>query len=188
MKSERFLAEFRATLDGNRLIGHAAVFGQTAKLATGYERLAPSAFKAALADPATDVRALVNHNPTMVLGRQSAGTLKLETDDQGLRFEVDLPDTSYARDLRELIGRGDVTGASFGFVPGEDEWSTAPDGKQVRTHTSVRKLLDVSPVTWPAYEGATVALRHLEIHGPSAREQAIRSRHARLVEGRQQCR
>ena len=93
-----------------------------------------------------------------------------------------------AADERRFIGRGDVTGASFGFVPGDDEWSTAPDGKQVRTHTSVRKLLDVSPVTWPAYEGATVALRHLEIHGPSAREQAIRSRHARLVEGRQQCR
>lgn len=181
MTSERFLAEFRAVLDGNRLIGHAAVFGQTARLATGYERMAPSAFTAALADPDTDVRALVNHNPTMVLGRQSAGTLKLDVDDEGLRFEVDLPDTSYARDLRELVSRGDVSGASFGFVPGTDEFSTAPDGKQVRTHTSVARLLDVSPVTWPAYEGATVALRHIDFTAKvRIRSQLLVARHRAL--------
>lgn len=179
---QRLLAEFRAELDGNRLVGHASVFGQMAPVAGGYEQIAPGAFTRALEDPDTDVRALVNHNPTMVLGRQSAGTLKLETDEEGLRFEVDLPDTSYARDLRELVGRGDVTGASFGFIPGEDTIGRAPDGKQVRTHTSVARLLDVSPVTWPAYEGATVALRHIIFPGRSAREQAIRARAARLLE------
>ena len=168
----RFLVEFRAELDGNRLVGHAAVFGQTARLAGGYERIAPTAFQRALEAPETDVRALVNHNPAMVLGRQSAGTLRLSTDKEGLRFDVDLPDTSYARDLRELVARGDVTGASFGFIPGEDEFATAPDGKQVRTHTSVAKLIDVSPVTFPAYEGAGVALRHVEFARVSARAQA----------------
>lgn len=180
MKRERFLAEFRAVLDGNRLVGHAAVFGQTAQVAGGYERLAASAFDAALADEGTDVRALVNHNPTMVLGRQSAGTLRLGTDAEGLRFEIDLPDTSYARDLRELVARGDVTGASFGFVPGDDAISRAPDGKQLRTHTSVAKLLDVSPVTWPAYDGTQVSLRNIQFSGVTAREQAIRAR-ARLL-------
>jgi hypothetical protein len=176
LKPDRFLAEFRAEIDGNRLIGHAAVFNQTATLATGYERLASTAFDAALKDPETDVRALLNHDPTLVLGRQSAGTLRLGTDTEGLRFEVDLPDTSYARDLKELLSRGDITGASFGFIPGEDKFSTAPDGKQVRTHTSVSRLLDVSPVTWPAYEGASVALRHVEFPRVSARGQAARIR------------
>lgn len=176
----RLLAEFRAEIQGNTLIGHASVFGQLAPINGGYEQMAPTAFDRALEAPETDVRALVNHNPTMVLGRQSAGTLRLSTDKEGLRFEVDLPDTSYAHDLRELISRGDVTGASFGFIPGEDSVGRAPDGKQVRTHTSVARLLDVSPVTWPAYEGATVALRHIIFPGRTAREQAIRARAARL--------
>ncbi len=180
MNPSRLMAEFRGELDGNRLVGHASVFGQLAPIAGGYEQMGPAAFDAALADPDVDVRALVNHNPTMVLGRQSAGTLKLDVDKAGLRFEVELPDTSYARDLRELVARGDVSGASFGFIPGEDEITRAPDGKQVRTHTSVARLLDVSPVTWPAYEGATVALRQITFPVRSAREQAIRARWALL--------
>lgn len=181
---DRFLAEFRAEVRGNILVGHASVFGQMAPMAGGYEQMAPTAFDRALEDPQTDVRALVNHNPTMVLGRQSAGTLRLSTDKEGLRFEVDLPDTSYANDLKVLLGRGDVTGASFGFIPGEDSVGRAPDGKQVRTHTSVARLLDVSPVTWPAYEGATVALRQITFPVRSDREMKIRFR-AALLERKQ---
>lgn len=166
----RWLAEFRAELDGNRLVGHAAVFGQMTRLAGGYEEIARGAFDQAL--KGSDVRALVNHDPSMVLGREAAGTLRLSTDKEGLLFEVDLPDTSYASDLRELVRRGDVTGASFGFIPGEDSYRSAPDGKQIRTHTSVARLIDVSPVTFPAYEGAGVALRHIEFPRQSARAQA----------------
>lgn len=176
--TQRFLAEFRAEIDGDRLIGHASVFGQLAAIGGGYEQMAPTAFDAALEDPETDVRALYNHNQDMVLGRQSAKTLALSTDRHGLRFDVDLPDTSYARDLRELISRGDVTGASFGFIPGEDSYERAPDGKQIRTHTSVAKLIDVSPVVFPAYDGAAVALRHITFPVRTAREQAIRARAA----------
>lgn len=166
----RWLAEFRAELDGNRLVGHAAVFGQMTQLAGGYEEIVAGAFTEAL--KGSDVRALVNHDPSMVLGREAAGTLRLSEDKEGLRFEVDLPDTSYASDLRELVRRGDVTGASFGFIPGKDDYRTAPDGKQIRTHTSVARLIDVSPVTFPAYEGAGVALRHIEFPRVSARGQA----------------
>lgn len=173
---DRFYVELRAEVQGNTLVGHAAVFGQMAKLAGGYEQMAPTAFQRALESPETDVRALVNHNPQMLLGRQSAGTLRLSTDKEGLRFEVDLPDTSYAHDLRELVRRGDLTGASFGFVPGEDDFTRAPDGKQVRTHLSVAKLIDVSAVTFPAYEGASVSLRHIDFGRRTAREQAIRAR------------
>lgn len=177
---QRFAVEFRAEVAGDTLRGHAAVFGQTARVAGGYEQIAPTAFNEAL--KASDVRALLNHNPTLVLGRQSAGTLRLHVDDQGLAFEVDLPDTSYARDLRELVARGDVTGASFGFVPGQDEYRKAPDGKQVRTHTSVAQLLDVSPVTWPAYDGTNVALRHMDwgVQQPTLRQQLIIARHRAL--------
>jgi len=183
----RFVTEFRAQMDGGRLVGHASVFGQAARVGGGWEQIAPTAFDAALADETTDVRALVNHDPRYLLGRQSAGTLGLAVDGDGLRFEVDLPDTSYARDLAELVARGDLTGASFGFIPGEDELSRAPDGRQMRTHTSVAQLIDVSPVTFPAYDGAGVALRCVTWEpSPSLREQVIRAKaRARLERGRQ---
>ena len=182
---DRFGVELRARLDGNTLHGHAAVFGQTAKLPTHYERLAPTAFKRALEAPETDVRALVNHDPRLLLGRQGAGTLQLRTDDEGLAFEVDLPDPSYAHDLRELVRRGDLIGASFAFVPGTDEWERAPDGRQIRTHTSVSALLDVSPVTYPAYDGPAVALRAFTFESANrAASQLIRARHrARIATG-----
>jgi len=161
---ERFAAELRsATVDGGRLVGHAAVFNRAARVTdrkgvAHWERLAPTAFDAVLSsDP--DVRALINHDPNLLLARTANGTLKLDVDDDGLIFDADLPDTSYARDLRELVAGGLLTGASFAFVPGRVERSPAPDGLELRTHVEVDRVLDVSAVTYPAYAGAGVELR-----------------------------
>lgn len=178
MTISRFGVELRATLDGDTLVGHAAVFGQTARIGAGYEQLDRTAFDEVLAAPDTDVRALRDHDPKMLLGRQSAGTLDLVVDDEGLAFRVKLPDTSYANDLRVLVERGDLDGASFGFIPGDDRFHRAPDGRQVRSHTNVKALIDISAVTFPAYEGAAVALRHLDFApARAARSQLIRARH-----------
>lgn len=179
----RFLAEFRSEVRGDTLTGHAAVFGQAAKLPGHFEALAPSAFDAVLDSAATDVRALIDHDPSKLIGRQSAGTLRLNVDAEGLAFEVDLPDTSYANDLRTLVARGDITGASFGFIPGTDKWSIGPGGIQLRTHTSVKRLVDVSAVTFPAYEGAGVALRAFDFARPNGRAQLVRARARVLLEG-----
>jgi uncharacterized protein len=182
----RFGVELRATVTGNKLAGHAAVFGQVAQIGGGYEQLAPTAFDQVLANPDTDVRALFNHDPSAVLGRQSAGTLRLGVDDEGLAFEVDLPDTSYARDLRALVERRDLDGASFGFIAGDDELGRAPDGRQLRTHTSVRELIDISVVAFPAYEGASASLRHYDFApAQSRRGQLIRARY-RAMKGKEQ--
>jgi HK97 family phage prohead protease len=178
---QRFNVQLRASLDGNVLHGHAAVFNQVAKVPGGYEALARSAFDAVLADQTTDARALRDHNPSMLLGRQSAKTLRLGVDDEGLLFDVDLPDTSYANDLRILVDRGDLDGASFGFVPGEDAITRAPDGVQLRTHTSIKNLIDVSAVTFPAYDGAGVALRHMEFASNDSRSRLILARHRALT-------
>lgn len=168
----------RAELRGNKLGGYAAVFGQTADLGIfGQERVAAGAFDAAL--KGSDVRALWNHDPLYVLGRESAGTLRLRADSTGLEYEVDLPDTTYARDLRTLVERGDVTGASFGFVPGVHTWDT---DHQVRTHTSVKALVDVSPVTFPAYDGASTEARSAG-RPVAARSQLIRLRAGVLLGG-----
>lgn len=175
----RLHTELRAAeITGNTLAGHAAVFGQVASIRGGYEALAATAFDEVLTRD-DDVVALRDHNPELLLGRTRAGTLRLSTDRDGLVFEVDLPDTAYAHDVRELVRRGDLAGASFGFIPGRDELGHAPDGKQLRTHTSISKLIDVSVVAIPAYDGTDVALRHVEFDLPStrARSQAIRVHH-----------
>jgi len=175
----RLHAEFRAAVTGDRLEGHAAVFGQTAEIRGGYEAIAPKAFDEVL-ERGDDVVGLRDHNPTMLLGRTASGTLRLAVDGDGLAFEIPkLPNTSYANDLRELVERGDLRGASFGFLPGKDELGHAPDGRQLRTHTSIRRLLDVSVVTLPAYDGTDVTLRHLTFAPPrlDRRTQLILARH-----------
>jgi hypothetical protein len=174
----RYGVQLRARIDGDTLHGHAAVFGQMARVPEGWESLKPSAFNEVLARTDCDVRALRDHDPKMLLGRQSSGTLRLDVDDEGLAFDVDLPDTSYAHDLRVLVDRGDLTGGSFGFIPGRHEDTKAPDGRKHRSHTSLSRLVDVSSVTFPAYDGAAVALRSVDFTAvPSNRSQLILARH-----------
>lgn len=182
---DRFGVELRSRVDGNRLVGHAAVFDVHAEMPGHWETMARGAFDDVLAsDP--DVKALFNHNPSLILGATRSKTLRLEVDDVGLAFELDLPDTTYAQDLRALVEREDVRGCSFGFIPGADAWSRAPDGGQLRTHTSIKDLLDVSLVSYPAYDGTDVALRSVNFAarpGRSARSQLVRLRAAALLKG-----
>jgi len=166
--------EFRSKpeLRGNRLGGYAAVFGEVTTLGDGRgERMAPGSLDRALED--SDVRSLYNHSPLHVLGRQKAGTLRLRVDSRGLEYEVDLPDTTYARDLRELVERGDIDGASFAFIPGLVDYDRSTD---TTTHTEVRELIDVSPVTFPAYSGATTEARSRLLAVSRRRSQLIRAR------------
>lgn len=181
---DRLGVELRAEVSGNTLAGHAAVFSTYADMPGHYEAIAPGAFDDTLRRD-SDVKAFWNHNPGMVLGSSKAKTLRLQVDERGLAFEVDLPDTSYAKDLRELVARSDVSAMSFGFLPGDDEWSTAPDGRRLRTHTRVARLFEVSPVSLPAYEGTEVFLRHQTFERPAVtlRQQLVRLRAAVLLKG-----
>lgn len=173
----RLYCELRAAeVTGNTLAGHAAVFGQMAEIRGGWEAIGPNAFDRVLSS-GDDVVALRDHNPELLLGRTSSGTLRLSTDSDGLAFEVDLPETTYAADVRELVARRDLAGASFGFLPGADEIGRAPDGRQLRTHTDIRRLLDVSVVAMPAYEGTTVTLRSYDPPELDNRTRLILARH-----------
>jgi HK97 family phage prohead protease len=146
--------------DGSKIGGYAALFGETVTIREGgrtfRERIARGAFARALAE--NDVFALFNHNRDQVLGRVRAGTLRLAEDRRGLAWEADLPDTSYAADLRTLIGRGEVTQCSFGFTPNsKDEWKG-----DLRTLTDI-DVFDVSAVSVLAgYPSTTVELRRLD--------------------------
>lgn len=123
-----------------------------------YEQVHPDAFQADLRS-GSDVVALFNHNPDYVLGRTAAGTLELDSRDDGLYSRIHLPDTTWGRDTAESTRRGDIRGMSFGFEARSDDWSLVPGGHaQLRTLLD-NHLIDVSPVTLPAYQNTTAAVR-----------------------------
>ena len=156
-----------------RLTGYAAVFNTASEDLGGFtEEIAPGAFRDNIIT--NDVRALWNHNPDYVLGRNKAGTLTLTEDGIGLLFDVRLPDTQWAKDLHESVRRGDVDQCSFGFIVLEDAWRTV-DGQQRRTLKRVQ-LLDVSAVTYPAYEATTLAARNKPINPPEIKRPTVTKR------------
>lgn len=139
------------------ITGYAAVFNSRSVMLYGYrEMILPGAFADSLMD---DVRALWQHDSSQVLGRTKAGTLRLWEDDKGLAFELQPPDTQTGRDAVTLIERGDVDQMSFGFnVPsGGDDWAEDDDGTPLRLLKRA-KLVEVSPVTFPAYEATAVGI------------------------------
>ena len=141
--------------EGGEMIiqGYAALYNNETDLGVFKESIAPGAFDDVLKD---DVRALINHDPSLILGRSSAGTLILSTDERGLKYEVKLGEQQYAKDLYTSIKRGDISQSSFAFTIKDQTWSEDRSTRQVQ---KVARLLDVSPVTYPAYSDATVAAR-----------------------------
>lgn len=151
--------EIRSDDGENRISGYAATFNTLSENLGGFrEQIREGAFDKVLTN---DVRALFNHSPSLILGRTTAGTLHLETDTTGLRYRIDPPDTQYARDLQKSIERGDVTQSSFAFRVDDDDWQEDEDGRLIRTINTVKRLYDISPVTYPAYPDTSVALRRM---------------------------
>lgn len=158
--------ETRSNEDGSKtIVGYAAVFNDFSH--TFYdswvERIMPGAFDDALKK--SDVRALFNHDPNIVLGRSSAGTLRLTVDDVGLRYEIEPPETQTAQDLTVSIDRRDIDGSSFSFVAAETQWEELEiDGRTLSVRNIVKfdQVFDVGPVTFPAYPTTEADLRSME--------------------------
>ena len=167
------MAELRiADSDGGSVIeGHAAVFDSWSETLGGIfpfkEIVRKGAFNESIGKD--DIRALFNHDPNYVLGRNRAGTLELVEDEVGLRVRITPPDTSWARDLQASIRRGDITQMSIGFIVEEDKWSTE-NGMDTREIRKVQ-LFDVSPVTFPAYTATDVGVRAMEEYNGYRAEQ-----------------
>lgn len=143
--------------DGPRkLAGLAAVYERETEIGGARERIARGAFGRVL-DGRSEVLAFVDHDPAKLMGRRSAGTLRLFDQPEGLGFEIDVPDTSAGRDALALAERGDLGGMSFGFViPRGGE---RRDGAvRVLTEIDLREISIVS--AWPAYEGTRVEARN----------------------------
>ena len=110
------------------------------------------------------MRGLFNHDPNLLLGRTSAGTMKLSVDSRGLVYDISAADTTAAKDVLKHLQRGDLTGSSFSFIPGvENVTSMMRDGRRIQVIEvkSVKGLFDVGPVTFPAYSTTTAAARGL---------------------------
>ena len=153
--------ELRMDGDKPTVVGYGAVFNSESNDLGGFrEFIAPGAFEGRLND---DVRFLVNHDANLILARTTNGTLRLSVDDKGLKYEADMPNTSTARDLIELLKNGTISQSSFAFVVEDDSWEVR-DGINYRTINKVSQLYDVSSVTYPAYNSASssVALRSME--------------------------
>ncbi|MDK8641326.1 HK97 family phage prohead protease [Niallia taxi] len=136
--------------------GYAAVFNSKATIGDWFEEtIAPGAFARSISENG-DIRALFNHNWDHVLGRTKSGTLKLEEDERGLSFEIELPNTTLAKDLAESLKRGDISQCSFGFIPTSETWNYDVEPMQ-RTINEV-ELYEISVVSIPAYEDTEVSL------------------------------
>ncbi len=163
-------SEFKTREEGEQLFieGYFAVFDSIYNLAPGAsESIAQGAFSDTLSG---DVRALINHDTTLVLGRNKAGTLELKEDTRGLWGKIVInPNDSDAMNLYERVKRGDVDQCSFGFDILEEDTEIRDDGS---IHWTIKKvkLYEVSCCTFPAYEDTSISARERQIEEIKKRE------------------
>jgi uncharacterized protein len=162
-----------ATSEGSEMVltGYAAKFNALSKNLGGfYEKIAPGAFSRSLA-AGDDCKCLFNHDKNLILGRRDSGTLSVEQDNTGLKFRCELnPKSGQHRDIYEAVRRRDITECSFAFTingdAGED-WQPIAEkdeaGNQVVAIRTLKdlNLVDVSAVTYPAYNNTDVAARNI---------------------------
>ena len=163
--------EFATREDGEELSieGYFAVFNSNYDILPGAtESIAPGAFAEAISG---DVRALVNHDTTLVLGRNKAGTLELKEDARGLWGKVRVnPNDSAAMDLYERVKRGDVDGCSIGFDIADEETEFRENGDVHWTIKKVNPLYEVSCCTFPAYTETSISARAEQLDQIKKRE------------------
>lgn len=154
--------EFKTRKDGEELSieGYFAVFNSVYEIAPGMsESIAPGAFDETLSG---DIRALINHDTTLVLGRTKANTLELRVDSHGLWGRIDInPNDTDAMNLYSRVQRGDVNQCSFGFDILSEETDFREDGS---VHWTIEKveLYEVSPCTFPAYKETNISARQAQ--------------------------
>jgi HK97 family phage major capsid protein/HK97 family phage prohead protease len=136
-------------LEGRRLRGSVKLAGERTRRNGEWLEIDPSAIAAA---DTSDIVGRWEHDPSRVLGRSSNGTVRFSATDDGLQYEIDLPETSYANDLLALANRGDIRGSSFEIEGLKYGFTTdLEDGSRVRRIVHIDRITDVSPVTDPAF-------------------------------------
>jgi len=169
-KQQKHQKELRTTLQGSRLevreqngsktlAGYAVVFNSPADIGGSFiEYIAPGSFTRTLKDD--DQVMLRDHRSELLLGRKSAGTLKLWQDSTGVAFQVTMPDTTLGQDTFENVRLGNLKGCSFSMVVLDDEWSQDASGNLTRTVNDLR-CAEVTLTAFPAYEATSVDIRSI---------------------------
>ena len=164
--------EFKTREDGDKLMiaGYFAVYNQNYEICNGIsESIKSGAFDKVLADN-PDVRALINHDSTLVLGRTTAGTLRLKSDNIGLYGEIDInPNDTDAMNLYNRVKRGDVNQCSFGFDIAKESTEYRDDGSIHFSIEEIAPLYEVSPCTFPAYEATAIEARQKDAENAKSR-------------------
>lgn len=142
-----------------KLVGYAAKFSSLSEDLGGFrEKIRKGAFAGSLRSN-NGIAALYEHDSTRILGTTTNGSLKLSEDDKGLRFELDVINTSWGRDVLELVRTRTVGGCSFGFItPKGGDVFTTEGGKTVRELVNV-DLREITITSRPAYKAASVSVR-----------------------------
>lgn len=180
-----FNFEVRAedTERGKTITGRPIVFGQKTDLGWYDEIIERGALDTT---DLKDVRLLVNHNVDMIPLARSRNntensTMQLTADENGLliRADLDTENNSDSKSLYSAVGRGDIDGMSFMFTVDKDSWDDVDSDHPVRHIRSIKRVLEVSVVTFPAYSQASVQARGLSDALDSARE-SLESERSRL--------
>jgi HK97 family phage prohead protease len=183
--------EVRQSGETNTLYGYALKFDVTYDMGWFTESISRSALTEA---DMTDVRILFNHDPNFILGRTASKTATVGVDDIGLWYSVDLPKSPNGENVRVALERGDITQSSWGFYLDYttdgivvDDWQYPVNGKTHRTILKVKKVVDASPVTYPANPDTSAAKRSYEEQvkptGPTPEEiQNICIKRLRIIE------
>ena len=153
--------EVRSLGSARTVYGYALKFNFLSKDLGGFQEcIDPAALNGV---DLSDVVALFNHDKNLILARTTSKTLRLTIDKVGLRYEFDPPNTAAGNDLLISIKRGDVSGSSFQFIVSEngDSWDLR-NGVMVRTILKFSRIIDVSPVVFPAYNETDIAKRSLD--------------------------
>jgi HK97 family phage prohead protease len=137
------------------LRGYAIVFNSLSVDLGGFREIVRPQAVTRTINESVDVRALVDHDTAKIIGRVSAGTLRLRPDPTGLEVEISVPDTSVGRDVVTSISRGDLSGMSFAFKTVADEWFAASTGQVIREMLDMI-VLEASVVAFPAYPDTEV--------------------------------
>lgn len=167
--------EFRAEGEGGGkeekkyLRGYAARFNTIADLYWFDEEIMPGAFSESIEKD--DIRALINHDSNLILGRNRANTLELFEDGEGLYSKIDPPETKTAQDIIVSVERGDVTQMSFQFIVQEETWIYSDERESKNDLRQIKKaqLRDVSIVTFPAYTTTSLSYRDISTCAPEFR-------------------
>lgn len=173
--------EIREDENGMKTLAGYAVKWEMKSVTMGWRRFKEQFKRGAFTESLTndDQLALWSHDTSKVLGRTKNGTLRLFEDEIGLRFELDLLDTTLGEDAYKTIKRGDVDGVSFGFQMLKQEWDEADPDNVVRSILTA-KLVEISPVAFPAYPDSQVSARFSDPYEQHVLEKRNEQRRKRI--------